>query len=58
MTLETMLWELNDVVKAKFVEEYPEALIDTNSSFFSQLTLVIAIQLVEESMVKLDRICK
>ncbi|KAE8678407.1 NEDD8-activating enzyme E1 regulatory subunit [Hibiscus syriacus] len=53
----SFLQELNDAVKAKFIEEYPEALIDTNPSFFSQFTLVVATQLVEESMVKLDRIC-
>ncbi|XP_057506691.1 NEDD8-activating enzyme E1 regulatory subunit AXR1-like isoform X1 [Actinidia eriantha] len=52
------LQELNDAVKAKFIEEYPEALIETNPSFFSQFTLVIATQLVEDSMVKLDKICR
>ncbi|THG18499.1 hypothetical protein TEA_029838 [Camellia sinensis var. sinensis] len=52
------LQELNDAVKAKFIEEYPETLIETNPSFFSQFTLVVATQLVEESMVKLDRICR
>ncbi|XP_010278678.1 PREDICTED: NEDD8-activating enzyme E1 regulatory subunit AXR1-like [Nelumbo nucifera] len=52
------LQELNDAVKAKFVEESPEALIETNPSFFSQFTLVIATQLVETSMLKLDRICR
>lgn len=54
----TFLQELNDAVKSKFIEEYPEALINTNPSFFSQFTLVIATQLVEESMIKLDRICR
>lgn len=52
------LQELNESVKAKFVEEYPEALIETNPSFFSQFTLVVATQLVEDSMLKLDRICR
>ncbi|GMY09891.1 NEDD8-activating enzyme E1 regulatory subunit AXR1-like isoform X2 [Fagus crenata] len=52
------LQELNDAVKAKFIEEYPETLIATSPSFFSQFTLVIATQLVEDSMVKLDRICR
>ncbi|KAJ4977165.1 hypothetical protein NE237_002271 [Protea cynaroides] len=52
------LQELNDAVKAKFVEESPDALIETNPSFFSQFTLVIATQLVETSMLKLDRICR
>lgn len=54
----SFLQELNDSVKAKFIEEYPKALIDTNPSFFSQFTLVVATQLMEESMVKLDRICR
>lgn len=40
----TFLQELNDAVKSKFIEEYPEALINTNPSFFSQFTLVIATQ--------------
>ncbi|KAH9617913.1 hypothetical protein KSS87_006386 [Heliosperma pusillum] len=52
------LQELNDAVKAKFIEEYPKKLIETNPSFFSQFTLVIATQLVEEMMVKLDKICR
>ncbi|CAI9301795.1 unnamed protein product [Lactuca saligna] len=52
------LQELNDAVKAKFIEEHPVTLIDTNPSFFSQFTVVIATQLVEASMVKLDRICR
>ncbi|XP_055833073.1 NEDD8-activating enzyme E1 regulatory subunit AXR1-like isoform X2 [Solanum dulcamara] len=52
------LQELNDAVKAKFIEDCPEELIETNPSFFSQFTLVIAIQLVENFMVKLDRICR
>ncbi|CAN4096223.1 unnamed protein product [Withania somnifera] len=52
------LQELNDAVKAKFIEEHPEELIELNPSFFSQFTLVIATQLVEDSTVKLDRICR
>ncbi|XP_004515094.1 NEDD8-activating enzyme E1 regulatory subunit AXR1-like [Cicer arietinum] len=54
----SFLQELNDAVKAKFVEEYPDALIETNPSFFSQFTLVVATQLGESSMVKLDQICR
>ncbi|KAG5545562.1 hypothetical protein RHGRI_017908 [Rhododendron griersonianum] len=57
-TVCTFLQELNDAVKAKFIEEYPKALIETNPSFFSQFTLVVATQLVEDSMVKLERICR
>ncbi|AQK61931.1 NEDD8-activating enzyme E1 regulatory subunit AXR1 [Zea mays] len=40
----SFLQELNDAVKAKFVEEFPTHLIDTNPSFFSQFTVVIATQ--------------
>ncbi|KAK1419535.1 hypothetical protein QVD17_28709 [Tagetes erecta] len=42
--------ELNDAVKAKFIEEHALTLIETNPSFFSQFTLVIATQLVEDSI--------
>lgn len=38
------LQELNDAVRAKFIEEYPEALIEMNPPFFSQFTLVVATQ--------------
>ena len=40
----SFLQELNDAVKAKFVEEFPAHLIDNNPSFFSQFTVVIATQ--------------
>ncbi|KAG2260324.1 hypothetical protein Bca52824_079618 [Brassica carinata] len=46
------------LLKATFIEENPDTLISTNPFFFSQFTLVIATQLVEDSMVKLDRICR
>lgn len=36
------LQELNDVIKAKFIEEYSEALIEANPSFISQFTLAVA----------------
>lgn len=52
------LQELNDAVKAKFVEESPEALIEGNPSFFSSFTLVVATQLSETSLLKLDKICR
>ncbi|KAL5723622.1 NEDD8-activating enzyme E1 regulatory subunit axr1 [Ranunculus cassubicifolius] len=52
------LQELNDAVKAKFVEESPEALIEANPDFFSQFTLVIATQLAGASVLKLDKICR
>ncbi|KAL5217863.1 hypothetical protein ABZP36_018547 [Zizania latifolia] len=52
------LKELNDAVKAKFIEESPVSLIDTNPSFFSQFTVVVATQLPEGSLLKLDGICR
>ncbi|CAL4928090.1 unnamed protein product [Urochloa decumbens] len=54
----SFLQELNDAVKAKFVEETPATLIDNNPSFFSQFTVVIATQLPESSLLKLDDICR
>jgi amyloid beta precursor protein binding protein 1 len=39
-----LLHELNDAVDAKFIEELPEALLESNPAFFSQFTLVIATQ--------------
>ncbi|XP_072991394.1 NEDD8-activating enzyme E1 regulatory subunit AXR1-like [Typha latifolia] len=54
----SFLQELNDAVKAKFVEESPATLIDSNPSFFAQFTLVIATQLLENILLKLDRICR
>ncbi|VAI24155.1 unnamed protein product [Triticum turgidum subsp. durum] len=58
----SFLQELNDAVKAKYVEESPATMIDTNPSFFSQFTVVIAtqfslLQLPESSLLKLDSIC-
>ena len=47
------LQELNDAVKAKFIEEYPEALIEKKPSFFSDFTLVVATQ-VRSYVVDLD----
>ncbi|XP_023639728.1 NEDD8-activating enzyme E1 regulatory subunit AXL [Capsella rubella] len=52
------LQELNDAVKANFIEENPDTFILNDPFFFSQFTLVVATQLVEDSMVKLDRICR
>ncbi|XP_057869389.2 NEDD8-activating enzyme E1 regulatory subunit AXL isoform X2 [Cryptomeria japonica] len=54
----TFLRELNDAVGAKFVEEPPEALLERDPSFFSQFTLIIATQLPENALLKLDRICR
>uniref|UniRef100_A0A453M9D9 THIF-type NAD/FAD binding fold domain-containing protein n=1 Tax=Aegilops tauschii subsp. strangulata TaxID=200361 RepID=A0A453M9D9_AEGTS len=53
----SFLQELNDAVKAKYVEESVATMIDTNPSFFSEFTVVIATQLPESSLLKLDGIC-
>eukprot|EP00897_Mesotaenium_endlicherianum_P006793 jgi/Mesen1/6141/ME000314S05147 len=53
-----LLQELNDSVVAKFVEESPEALIETNPGFFADFTLVIATQMTEAALIKLDAICR
>ena len=45
-TVSGLLQELNESVEAKFVEESPETLIDSNPEFFSQFTLVIATQVI------------
>lgn len=57
-TVCAFLQELNDTVEAKFVEESTEALLDSNPEFFSQFTLVIATQMIEDSLLKLDAICR
>jgi amyloid beta precursor protein binding protein 1 len=43
-TVSALLHELNDAVDAKFMEEMPEALLESNPAFFSRFTLVIATQ--------------
>ena len=39
-----LLQELNEGVAGSYVEENPSTLLDTNPSFFSSFTLVIATQ--------------
>ncbi|KAH7424562.1 hypothetical protein KP509_11G013600 [Ceratopteris richardii] len=57
-TVCNFLQELNDTVKAKFLEESPETIINVNPDFFSQFTLVIATQMKEQSLLMLDAICR
>lgn len=47
-TVCAFLQELNDAVKANFVEDNPDSLILSDPSFFSQFTLVIATQVTKE----------
>eukprot|EP00899_Mesostigma_viride_P029133 jgi/Mesvir1/9404/Mv01508-RA.1 len=53
-----LLQELNTHVMGSFVEESPEQLIDSRPSFFAEVTVVIATQLPEGVVVKLDRVCR
>jgi amyloid beta precursor protein binding protein 1 len=53
-----LLQELNESVGAKFVEESPEALLESNPAFFAQFTLVIATQMTEAPLLKLEEICR
>lgn len=49
-TVCAFLQELNDAVRANFVQENPDSLILTDPSFFSQFTLVVATQVTKENM--------
>lgn len=53
-----LLQELNESVGAKFVEESPEALLESNPAFFAQFTLVIATQMTEAPLLKLEEVCR
>lgn len=53
-----LLYELNDGVCGSYVEETPEALLDTNPAFVSSFGLVIATQMAEQALVKLDNACR
>mmetsp|Transcript_8982 Transcript_8982/g.19249 ORF Transcript_8982/g.19249 Transcript_8982/m.19249 type:complete len:537 (+) Transcript_8982:66-1676(+) len=53
-----LLQELNETVAGSYVEEEPEELINTNPNFFADFSLVIATQLRETEVIKLDEICR
>ncbi|GIL80934.1 hypothetical protein Vretimale_9348 [Volvox reticuliferus] len=53
-----LLQELNESVSGSYVEEVPEVLIADNPQFFHSFDLVIATQMREQDMVKLDEICR
>ncbi|GJP49947.1 hypothetical protein CLOM_g9105 [Closterium sp. NIES-68] len=53
-----LLQELNESVAARFVEESPATLIQSNAKFFSEFTLVIATQLPESVLLQLDSVCR
>ena len=54
----TFLQELNENVQTGFVDEDPAHLVEKNPQFFKDFTLVIATELSERALVKLDGICR
>lgn len=56
-TVTTLLRELNDSVDGKYVEEDPGNLVH-NPDFFKSFTLVIATQIPEAQVLKIDEICR
>ncbi|KAF5837956.1 hypothetical protein DUNSADRAFT_3617 [Dunaliella salina] len=52
------LQELNESVAGSYIEESPENLINSNPQFFHQFTVVVATQMREQELVKLDEICR
>ncbi|GMH45533.1 hypothetical protein BSKO_13490 [Bryopsis sp. KO-2023] len=53
-----LLGELNENVAGSFLKESPDTLIDKNPDFFKDFELVVATQIMEPSLVKLDVICR
>ncbi|GLC42485.1 hypothetical protein PLESTB_001103300 [Pleodorina starrii] len=53
-----LLQELNESVSGSYVEEVPEVLIVDNPQFFNSFDLVIATQMREQDLVKMDDICR
>lgn len=53
-----LLQELNESVSGSYVEEVPEVLLDNKPKFFSSFQLVIATQMRETDLLKLDAICR
>ncbi|KAL4234507.1 NEDD8-activating enzyme E1 regulatory subunit [Mactra antiquata] len=49
------LSELNEDVSGDFMEEHPESLLESNSDFFSQFTIVVATNLCERTLLKLGK---
>lgn len=52
----TLLQELNTEVKGSFIEENFEAVLSTDSKFFSRFTLVVASDVRESSLLKLSEV--
>jgi hypothetical protein len=50
-TVSALVHELNESVTAKFLEESPESVIESNAAFFAQFTIVIATQVIRPSLV-------
>mmetsp|Transcript_21156 Transcript_21156/g.58704 ORF Transcript_21156/g.58704 Transcript_21156/m.58704 type:complete len:539 (-) Transcript_21156:37-1653(-) len=53
-----LLKEMNDTVLGNFIEQSPEALLDGEPKFFRDFTLVVATQMREQDVAKLDALCR
>uniref|UniRef100_A0A061RBA1 Amyloid beta protein binding protein 1 n=1 Tax=Tetraselmis sp. GSL018 TaxID=582737 RepID=A0A061RBA1_9CHLO len=53
-----LLKEMNETVVGTFVEEAPETLIETKPTFFRSFDLVVATQMREADLLKLDGLCR
>ncbi|MEW5311695.1 MAG: hypothetical protein WDW38_003390 [Sanguina aurantia] len=53
-----LLKELNEAVAGSYVEEDPAVLLDSNPGFFSEFSLVVATQMRETEMLRLEEICE
>ncbi|KAK9831545.1 hypothetical protein WJX81_007869 [Elliptochloris bilobata] len=53
-----LLQELNDAVAGSFVDEAPDALLAANPRFLAEFSLVIATQMMEAQMMRLDVACR
>ncbi|KAF6256211.1 hypothetical protein COO60DRAFT_135121 [Scenedesmus sp. NREL 46B-D3] len=53
-----LLKEMNDAVSGSYVEDTPEELLENNPSFLEGFDLVIATQMPEQQLLKLDELCR
>jgi len=53
-----LLKEMNDTVVGTFAEEAPETLLDSQPEFFKDFSMVLATQMREPDLLKLDALCR
>lgn len=53
-----LLKEMNDSVSGSYVEDAPEELLSSNPGFVSGFDLIIATQMSESQLLKLDELCR